>query len=61
MYFEYMVMIMLCYESLYHKHALSACQPVPTIVPWVHSPLSSHWTITADPMGIYENTGEASL
>ena len=35
--------------------------PVPTIVPWVHEPPSSHWTATADPMGIYANTGEASL
>ena len=35
--------------------------PVPTIVPWVHGPQSSHWTTTADPTGIDENIGEASL
>ena len=26
--------------------------PFPSIVPWVHSPPSSHWTITVDSMGI---------
>ena len=26
--------------------------PVPSIVPWVHSPSSSHWTTTVHPMGI---------
>ena len=35
--------------------------PFPTIVPWVHSPPSSHWTTTVDPMGIDTKTCEASL
>ena len=35
--------------------------PVLTIIPWVHGPLFSHQTATADPMGRDANTGEASL
>ena len=35
--------------------------PVPTTVPWVHSPLSSCWTTTADTTGIHVNTGEVLL
>ena len=35
--------------------------PMQTIVPWVHGLLSPCWTATADPMGIFENTGEVSL
>ena len=34
---------------------------MPTIVPWVHSLLSSCWTATADPMGIHGNIAEASF
>ena len=35
--------------------------PFPTIVPWVHSPPSSHWTTTVDPMGIDTKICEVSL
>ena len=35
--------------------------PVSTAVPWVQSLLSSHWTATADPLGIDVKIGEASL
>ena len=37
------------------------CLPMSTIVPWVHSLLSSCWTTTAGPIGIYVNTGGVSL
>ena len=35
--------------------------PVLTTVPWVHGPPSSHWTTTADPIGIHENVTAVSL
>ena len=35
--------------------------PFSIIIPWVHSPPSSHWTATVDPMGIDAKTCEASL
>ena len=35
--------------------------PLPAIIPWVHGPLSSCWTATADPMGIFENNCDVSL
>ena len=35
--------------------------PFPTILPWVHSPLSSHWTTTVGPMGRDTKACEVSL
>ena len=35
--------------------------PLPTIVPWVHSPPSSCWTTKVDPIGRDAKIGEASL
>ena len=35
--------------------------PLPTTIPWVHGLPSSHWTATADPVGIVGNIGEISL